>query len=199
MHEETPRSATGPWPAAAAVLAILLVMMVANAGMGRTFLGPDGRLGFWEGDIWSSAQSQRVADPYSFTHIEHGFLFYGLLHLLARRFAGLTQRSRFVAAVLLEASWEVLENSPIIIDRYRAATIALGYEGDSILNSLSDVLMMSLGFLAARRLPTWASVAILVAFEVALLLWVRDNLALNILMLLRPVAAIKAWQMAVAP
>lgn len=201
MSEEPVRGSSGGATAAtiAAVLLILLVMVSANAAMGRTFLGPDGRFGFWEGNIWSSAQSQRVADPYSFTHVEHGFLFYGLLHLLARRVSRLTIRRLFVAAVLLEASWEVLENSPLIIDRYRAATIALGYEGDSILNSLSDVCMMSLGFLGARRLPVWASVAIVVLFEVALLVWVRDNLALNILMLIRPMDAVKAWQMAVAP
>jgi hypothetical protein len=160
--------------------------------MGRLPLGPDARFAWWEGDIWSPAQSQRAADPYSFTHIAHGLLFYGLLWLVARR----TRLStRFAAAVILEAAWEVLENSPIIIDRYRAVTISLGYVGDSVLNSLSDVVMMAIGFLLAARLPVWTTVALLVLMEVALLVWVRDNLILNIIMLIHPIDAIREWQM----
>src|SRR5690349_20584417 len=117
--------------------------------MGRRLLGPDGRFGWWEGNIWSGEQSQRVADPYSLTHIEHGLLYYAVLWLVAGR---ASRSSRFLAAVALEAGWEILENSPIIIDRYRAATISLGYVGDSVLNSLSDVLMMMIGFwFAATR------------------------------------------------
>ena len=137
-----------------------------------------------------------MADPYSFSHVVHGLLFFGFLWLVARR---LPVGYRFVLAVLLEAGWEVLENSPIIIDRYRSATIALGYEGDSVLNSTSDILMMSLGFLMASRCRWWLSLAALVAMEVGCLLWVRDNLTLNIVMLVHPIEAIKAWQMAGAP
>ncbi len=179
-----------------AVLATLAVTALIELSMGRLPLGPDGRLGLWAGDIWSSEQSQRLADPYSVSHLVHGFGFYAFLWLVARR---LPARYRFLLAVLLEATWEVLENSPLIIERYRSVTIALGYEGDSIVNSLSDVLMMSLGFWAALRWRVRWSVLAVVAMELGMLLWVRDNLTLNIIMLIHPVAAIKAWQMAAAP
>ena len=160
--------------------------------MGRSLFGPDGKPGLWEGDIWSSECSQRLADAYSFSHIGHGLLFFGLLWLFARR---VPIRFRFLIAVLVEAGWEMLENSPIIINRYREATMALGYSGDSILNSLSDILMMCFGFFLAWRLPLWASVMLFVAMEVGCALWVRDNLTLNVIMLVHPVEAIKAWQM----
>jgi hypothetical protein len=178
------------------VVAAILVAGAIELRMGRLPLGPDGKFALWEGNIWSSGQSQRLADPYSFTHVVHGLLYYGILWLLARRLA---VRHRYVMAVLLEAAWEVLENSPFIIDRYRAVTIALGYEGDSILNSLSDVLMMSLGFLLAARTRPWVGVLAVVVLEVGLLLWVRDNLTLNLIMLIYPIHAIKTWQMAAAP
>ena len=185
----------GRWVALAVVTIVVLTGAI-ELGMGRSLLGPDGRFGLWEGDIWSSGQSQRVADPYSFSHVVHGLLFFGFLWLVARR---LPVGYRFVLAVLLEAGWEVLENSPIIIDRYRAATIALGYEGDSVLNSTSDILMMSLGFLMASRWRWQLSIVALVVMEVGCLVWVRDNLTLNIVMLVHPIEAIKAWQMAGAP
>jgi hypothetical protein len=190
-----PRMTRGGW-IALAVLTIVVLTGAVELGMGRSLLGPDGRFGLWEGNIWSSAQSQRVADPYSFSHVVHGLLFFGFLWLVARR---LPVGYRFLLAVLLEAGWEILENSPIIIDRYRSATIALGYTGDSVLNSTSDILMMSLGFLMASRVRWWVSVAALVAMEVGCLVWVRDNLTLNIVMLVHPIEAIKAWQMAGAP
>jgi hypothetical protein len=106
---------------------------------------------------------------------------------------------RFLIAVLLEAGWEVLENSPLIINRYREATIALGYVGDSVLNSCSDIAMMSLGFLLASKARPWVSVAAVLAMEVFCLLWVRDNLTLNIIMLIHPIDALKAWQSAGQP
>ena len=160
--------------------------------MGRLVFGPDGTFGWWAGDIWSSEQSQRFADPYSLSHIVHGLLFYGLLWAMARR---VPVRYRLCMAVLMEALWEILENSPLIINRYREVTMALGYTGDSVLNSLSDILMMSLGFVLASRSRVWVSVAILLVFEIGMLLWVRDNLTLNIIMLIHPIEAIKAWQM----
>jgi hypothetical protein len=159
--------------------------------MGRSPLGPDGRFGLWEGNIWSSECSQRLADPYSFSHIAHGILFFGLLWLAARR---IPVHYRFLSALLVEAGWELLENSPLIINRYREATIALGYVGDSVMNSLSDIGMMSLGFLFASRVRPWVSVVAVITMEVGCALWVRDNLTLNIIMLLHPVEAIKAWQ-----
>lgn len=164
--------------------------------MGRSPLGPDGRFGLWEGDIWSSENSQRVADPYSFSHLVHGMLFYGFLWLVARK---LPVRYRLLIALAVEAGWELLENSPLIINRYREATIALGYTGDSVLNSLSDVLMMALGFLFAFRVRPRTAVAVIIVMEVGCALWVRDNLTLNIIMLVHPVEAIKAWQMAGQP
>ncbi len=158
---------------------------------GRSFFGPDGMFGWWEGDIWSSENSQRVADAYSFSHIIHGMLFYGFLWLVAPR---MPVKYRFVLALLMEAGWELLENSPIIIDRYRATTISQGYVGDSVLNSLADVFMAGFGFVLARYSKLWVSVSLILAMEIGCLFWVRDNLTLNVLMLGYPVESIKEWQ-----
>lgn len=181
------------------LIAVSLVVIFTAAfewWMGRLPFGPEGKPGLWTADIWSNLCSQRVADAYSFSHIAHGLLFYALLWLVARR---LPVRVRFLLAVLLEAGWELLENSPIIINRYREATMALGYAGDSILNSVSDILMMSLGFFIAYRAKPWMSVLILVVMEVGCALWIRDNLTLNIIMLIHPIEAIKVWQMGGPP
>ncbi len=179
-----------------ACVAIFVVTGAVESGMGRLLLGPDGRFGWWEGNIWSREQSQRVADPYSFSHIVHGMLFYAFLWLAARK---LPMRWRFVGALFLEAGWELLENSPLIINRYREATIALGYVGDSVLNSLSDIVMVAIGFCVAWRARFWATVAAIVLMEVGTLLWVRDNLTLNIVMLIHPIEAVKQWQFAGRP
>jgi Protein of unknown function (DUF2585) len=179
--------------AAAVVVALLVLQIAAELWMGRLPFGPDGHFGWWTGNIWSSAQSQRFADPYSFTHIVHGLLFYLLLWLVARR---VSLRGRYLTAVVVEVAWEILENSPIIIDRYRAVTIALGYVGDSVLNSVSDVLAMSIGFLVAARFRPAISIGLAAAIELGLLLAVRDNLTLNIVMLVHPIEAIRQWQMA---
>jgi hypothetical protein len=179
------------------IIGTFIAVFVLTAGielwMGRSPLGPDGKFGLWEGDIWNSENSQRFADPYSFSHLVHGILFYALLWLAARR---LPARYRLLIALVLEAGWEILENSPLIINRYREATIALGYTGDSVLNSLSDILMMTIGFLFAFRARPWVSVVAVIVMEVGCALWVRDNLTLNIIMLVHPIDAIKAWQMA---
>jgi hypothetical protein len=161
-------------------------------GMGRSLLGPDKRFGLWEGSIWSSECSQRLIDPYSLSHIAHGIVFYAALWIFARK---LPISARFLIAAAFEAGWEIFENSPLIIQRYREVTMALGYEGDSVLNSVSDLLMMSLGFLLAFAVRPRITVITLVAMELGCALWVRDNLTLNVIMLVRPVAAIKAWQM----
>ncbi|MEY2664271.1 MAG: hypothetical protein RIT04_79 [Candidatus Parcubacteria bacterium] len=172
---------------------------------GRSPLGPDGHFGWWEPSIWSSENSQRVADAYTFSHIIHGMLFYGLGWLIARKFLPehwknrFTRSGWFLLALLLEGGWEILENSPIIIDRYREATIAVGYVGDSILNSVSDVIMMSLGFLIARLTKVWVVIVLIVVFELGCLWWVRDNLTLNVIMLVHPSESIKTWQGEVAP
>jgi len=183
------------WAVIASVAMLSLTALI-EGWLGRSPLGPDGKFGWWDGNIWSSENSQRVADAYSFSHIAHGILFFGLLWLVARR---LPVSYRFLIAVLLEAGWEVLENSPLIINRYREATIALGYVGDSVLNSCSDIAMMALGFWFASRTKTWVSVAAVLAMEVFCLLWVRDNLTLNIIMLIHPIDALKAWQAAGQP
>lgn len=179
-----------------AAIAIFTLTAAVELSMGRSLLGPDGRFGFWEGNIWSSENSQRFADPYSFSHIIHGILFYGILWLVARK---LPVRHRLLAAMFVEACWEMLENSPLIINRYREATISLGYVGDSVLNSMSDILMMTLGFLFAWRMRIGIAVLAVIVMEVGCALWVRDNLTLNIIMLIHPMDAIKHWQMAGQP
>jgi hypothetical protein len=182
------------------IIGIFVAILVLTAGvelwMGRSLLGPDGKFGWWDGNIWSSENSQRLADPYSFSHIVHGILFYAVLRLVARK---LPVRHWLLIALVLEAGWEMLENSPFIINRYREATISLGYVGDSVLNSLSDILMMTIGFLFAFRVPWRVSVAAVIIMEIGCALWVRDNLTLNIIMLIHPFDAIKHWQMAGAP
>ena len=132
-----------------------------------------------------------LADWYSPSHLVHGFLFYAALWLIAGRWP---VEWRFLGALLVEAAWEVIENTPMVIDRYREATTAIGYTGDSVINSLSDIAMMALGFLAARRLPLWASVIVVLVLELIPLLIIRDNLTLNVWMLLAPNDAIRAWQ-----
>ena len=150
----------------------------------------------WSGDIWSGHNSQHLADPYTLTHLLHGLIFYALL----RPSAGwLGSGTRLVLAVALESLWEVVENSEAVIERYRQATIALGYAGDSILNSLGDIVACGVGYLLARRLPVRWSIALFVLVEAALLLVYRDNLALNVLMLIWPNQAIKSWQMGASP
>ena len=170
----------------AAALAATFAIMGA---MGRPPICSCGTVELW-GEV-GPKQSQMLADWYSPSHIIHGFLFYALLLWLWPR---ATFDRRFILALVVEAAWEVFENTPMVIDRYREATIALGYSGDSIINSLSDVAMMALGFFAARRLPVWASVSIILVLELVPLIVIRDNLTLNIIMLLAPNDAILNWQ-----
>lgn len=173
-----------------------LIVVIAIAGgieyvTGRSLLGPDGVFGWWDGNIWGSENSQRVADAYSFSHIIHGMLFYGLLVLTLRK---VPLKYRFIIALIIEAGWELLENSPFIINRYREATIAQGYVGDSVLNSMCDILMVALGFIIARFSKVWMSIVLIIAMELGCLFWIRDNLTLNVLMLVYPSETIKVWQ-----
>ncbi len=180
---------------AAILIAFLLLGTVAILlAAGRPPICTCGAVKLWEGAVNSAGNSQHLSDWYSFSHIIHGFLFYALTWWLLRSW--LRVESRLAVAVAIEAAWEILENSPIIIDRYRTATIALGYTGDSVLNSLSDIVMMMLGFLFAARMPVKVTVAVAIVFELFTLAMIRDNLALNVLMLSWPVEAIRNWQAA---
>jgi Protein of unknown function (DUF2585) len=173
-----------------AILIFALVGLIEYS-TGRSVFGPDGQFGWWDGNVWGSENSQRVADAYSFSHIIHGIIFYALLWLFARK---LPLKYRFLLALSLEGGWELLENSPLIINRYREATIALGYVGDSILNSVCDIGMVIIGFIIARLSKVWISIVLIIIFELGCLFWIRDNLTLNVLMLVHPVESIKVWQ-----
>jgi len=139
----------------------------------------------------SPHNSQHLFDAYSLSHMLHGILFFGLLWLFRRR---LSLPARATIAAAIEIAWECLENSPIIINRYRTATAALGYSGDSIVNSLGDILSFVVGFYLARKLGLWKSLAVFIAVELLMLFLMRDNLTLNVLMLLWPIDAIRRWQ-----
>lgn len=177
----------------AAIAAVLIIGIAAATllAMGRHPICTCGTIDLWVGARDSPKTSQMLADWYSLSHIVHGLLLYAALWLITRKWPA---EWRFLAALLIEAGWEVTENTPFVIDRYRAATAAIGYAGDSVINSISDIVMMSLGFLAARKLPLWASLALLVALELVPLLVIRDNLTLNVWMLLAPSEALRAWQ-----
>jgi hypothetical protein len=168
----------------AAAAAILLAM-------GRHPICTCGTIDLWVGERDSPRTSQMLADWYSLSHIVHGLVFYGALWLVARR---RPVEWRFLAALTIETLWELTENTPLVIDRYRATTAALGYNGDSVLNSISDITMMCVGFLIARKLPVRAAVAMLIVLEVVPLFAIRDNLTLNVWTLVAPNAAVQAWQ-----
>ncbi len=172
-------------------LALVFATAVAELAMGRLPISRSGHVRLWVGDVHSRELSQQLADPYSFSHVVHGFLLYAGL-----RFAGRGRGSVglcFVLAIGVECGWEALENSPIVIARYRQ-TASQDYAGDTVLNSMSDIACMALGFALAARLPTWATVALAIAIEVGCAVWIRDDLTLNVVMLIHPFAAIRRWQ-----
>jgi hypothetical protein len=174
-----------------AAAAVLTAAAFELRSQGRLWLCSCGRVGLWVGGAWSEETSQQLFDPYSLTHVLHGLAFCGLLALLAPR---VEWRWRLVLAVAIEALWEVIENTDFVIRRYREATAALGYTGDTVLNSFGDVVACALGFLIARRLGWLRSLALFVATEVFLLFWIRDSLILNIILLLYPSERLRSWQ-----
>ena len=188
----TPRAVVAPWLYVLAIVAVLVVVAEVELGMGREPMCTCGFISLWHGAV-DSQNSQQIADWYTFTHIEHGLGFYALLFLVARR---LPMPLRLLLAVGIEGAWEIAENSPFIIDRYRTATLSLDYYGDSVINSVADIIAMMAGFWMARRLPVWGTVAFVVIVEALLALMIRDNLALNIIMLIYPIDVIKHWQLA---
>ncbi|WP_082652476.1 DUF2585 domain-containing protein [Aureimonas sp. AU12] len=172
----------------AAIVAVMAAILLA---MGRVPICACGTIKLWHGTVASSENSQHLSDWYSPSHFIHGLLFYAGFWWLARRHPmGL----RLVGAVLIEAIWELTENTDAVIQRYREATIALDYFGDSVLNSVSDVAFMMVGFAFASRLPVFVSVAVALGLEILTAVLIRDNLTLNVLMLLYPLDAVRAWQ-----
>lgn len=178
-------------PHATAIIVVVAAALTLR-WMGRSWAAPDGTFGFWSGDVNIQFNSQRLFDLYTFTHVIHGLGFYALLRFAFPRIA---ISFRLSVAVFMESAWEVLENTPLIINRYREATFALGYFGDSIVNSMGDIFACIIGFALARRLPVWASILIFLAIETALLFVIRDSLLLNILLLVYPADSIRDWQL----
>ncbi len=187
VASESGKKRVWPWLAIAVTLAIVTFQLYYQ---GRLWLCSCGQFFLWVSEARSSNTSQHLLDPYSFTHVLHGFVFYWLLRWFAPRLSWPWQLWLAVAA---EAVWEVIENSNFVIQRYREAGV-LGYFGDTIVNSLGDIVMCGFGFVLARYLGFVRSLALFVAVEVVLLFWIRDSLLLNVVMLIYPVEWIKQWQ-----
>lgn len=172
-------------------LAIITTAAITLLAMGRIPICECGYIKFWHGEVVSSENSQHLTDWYTPSHILHGLVFYAFLWLIARR---LPLGARLVIATVVEATWEIIENSPAIIERYRAVTISLDYYGDSVINSIADMFAMLFGFWLARVLPVWLSVTLFLLAETITIYFIRDGLILNVLMLLWPVEAVRSWQ-----
>lgn len=174
-----------------ALVTIVVIATIMLAMQGRVVWCEAGDYWPWSWTVMSRHNSQHVIDPYSFTHILHGVLEFWLIGLV---FYKLPLAWRFVFAIFIESAWEVVENTSYIINRYREATLSLDYFGDSIINSLADILACGIGFVIARKLGFWKSFALFIATETILIFTIRDSLILNIIMLIYPLDAIKAWQ-----
>ena len=175
-----------------ALFFLALVAAVLRA-MGRAWWCAAGDTALWSGDVWSRHNSQHLFDPYTLTHVLHGLLLYALVWALARGLAGPAARAWIV--LVLEAAWEIFENTDAVIQRYRAATVSLDYFGDSVANSLGDIVACMAGYFAAGVLPVTVSVASFFVVDAVLVWWIRDSLLLNVVMLVHPVDAVKQWQM----
>ena len=191
MSAKTAFNRKGLWPwlvvAAAFVAAATLLRLE-----GRLWICACGSIQVWSGQVCSANNSQHFLDPYSFTHVLHGFMFFWLIAWLFKRLSGNWQ---LALAVAIEACWEVFENTNFIIDRYRSATAALGYNGDTVVNSFGDILSCLIGFIIARRLGLRRSLIVFAVLEVVMIFWIRDSLVLEILTLIIPIDAVRAWQM----
>jgi len=178
----------------AILLSIALIGLAAWVlyWMGHIPICKCGYVKLWHGGRDDSEMSQHLTDWYTYSHVLHGIIFYWLLSVFSR--GHLSVAARLVIAVCIEGAWEIFENSPFVINRYRAVTISRDYYGDSIINSVGDMAAMMVGFLLASRLPAWVMVALLIAVEVVMLVLIRDNLTLNIIMLVHPIDAIRVWQ-----
>jgi hypothetical protein len=180
-----------------ASFAVVVAAVAILLAMGRVPICTCGTVKLWHGTVQSAENSQQLTDWYSLSHFIHGLIMYFVAWLLWtkwRLFGGRPARWALPIAVLVEAAWEISENTPMVIDRYRAVTVSFGYTGDSVLNSMGDIGCMVIGFLLAARLPWKASLALAVAFELLTLYVIRDNLTLNVVMLFWPVEAIRQWQ-----
>ena len=178
-----------PW---IAMLAVMVTVIVAENIEGHVWWCKAGDYVPWSWDIWTTHNSQHFVDPYSFTHILHGVLEFWLIGLVFRR---VPLAWRLLIAVMIEGSWEIAENSTYVINRYREVTISLDYFGDSIINSMSDIVCCATGFVIAYELRFWKSLALFLATESVLIYWIHDSLLINIVMLIYPIEALKLWQM----
>ena len=176
-----------------AVVGLIALQAAILIAMGREPICKCGYVKLWHGVVMSSENSQHLSDWYSPSHVIHGFIFYGALWILSR-WIPMSIGTRLILAVAIEASWEVIENTDWLINRYRGQTVALDYYGDSVINSVADTLFMVLGFFLARWWPVWLTVAVAIALELIVGYVIRDNLTLNVLMLLWPVQAVLDWQ-----
>ncbi len=182
------RKTMWPW---LAILGILLVGIYQIRTQGRLWICECGQIYLWVGDVWSSDNSQHWFDPYAFSHLLHGVIFFWVMAWLLPK---VPLMWRLCIAIAIESLWEVVENSALIINRYRESTAALGYNGDTVVNSVGDILICGVGFIIAFYLGFKRSLLLFVVVEVVLLFWIRDNLTLNVIMLIYPIEAIKNWQ-----
>ena len=198
MIQSSQRSLTIPRLSLPWAIAIALLIVALAAGvllwMGRIPMCKCGYIKLWHGNRANSQTSQHLTDWYTYSHVLHGIILYWLLTVVSRGY--LSVGARLVIAAMIEGAWEVFENTPFVINRYRSQTLSRDYFGDSVINSVADMLAMVVGFMLAARLPAWITVFLVIAVELVLLWLIRDNLALNILMLLYPIEAIKQWQLA---